>query len=375
MKKTWGKRLLLLLLCVLLLGALILPAAGSSPLYFMAVNDRFFEMTPENLPMVVNGVLYIPYTMLSSQVAGISLGVRAQYNLSQGTLIVTNDTLRVTFDIRAAAAYDQSGSLVSARAISRNTMVYLPIDWLCGYFDELHYSIISTSTGPLIRLKNSSVVLTDAEFADAAASRLYENLLSYKRAQAGSNPSGSPSPTPTGSGSGQEDPSPVVYLALRWGEEVSAAADLLDQVEQPALFLFPVEQLVSHDDLIRRLVGRGHEIGLLLTGEDPETCLEQLARGRKLLADIARCPVLIAAADNLNADGTALLEQAGCAVWNASVQADSLTKNQLLRKLSASAPNYIELTCSATGIPLLLSVLPTLAGTQYQLLQPLAPLL
>ena len=51
----------------LLLAIAVAGSRAASNVYFMAVNERFVEMTPENMPMSVNGALYVPYIMLSIQ--------------------------------------------------------------------------------------------------------------------------------------------------------------------------------------------------------------------------------------------------------------------------------------------------------------------
>ena len=72
--KNWKKGLTAAVVA-LLLAALLLPAFGTSgTIYLMAVNDKVLETTAENMPMTVNGTLYVPYTMLSSRDLGFNLG-------------------------------------------------------------------------------------------------------------------------------------------------------------------------------------------------------------------------------------------------------------------------------------------------------------
>ena len=207
MKQRWPRRLLLVILCVLLCCSLIFSASGSSSVYLMAVNDNVFDMTADNMPRVVGNVLYIPYTMLSPQVTGINLGVQVQYNSSRGILTVGDANKTVTFNTRRNTAHDSLGNALSVRVLVRNTMAYIPVDWLCNYFIRLNYSLIRTRHGPLIRLTNSKVVLDDAAFADAADSILEDNLIRYQNSLLTPSPSPAPSPTPT------PTPTPTVYLS------------------------------------------------------------------------------------------------------------------------------------------------------------------
>lgn len=381
MRSPWPKRILLVLLIVLLMAALIFPASGASTVYQMAVNDKMVPMTAENMPLMVNNTLHIPYIMLYPQTAGINLGVRAQYNSSRGTLTVTNDLKAVTFDTRRNTAYDESGNAVNARVTVRNTMAYLPVDWLCSYFSELQYSLTVTAYGTLVRLTNSAVILDDVQFVDAASDMMQDNLIRYQNSLVTSTPSPSvtapPSPTvtTTPSPSVEPTPAPLVYLAFRWGDHAARIAETLEEHDQRALFFFTSGELVRQDDLVRRLTGQGHQIGLILTGVDSASCLEQLTAGRQLLSDIARCPLVIVTADDLDNEKKAALEEAGCVIWMSTVQANGLTQSGLLRQLSPTKPNYVELTCDEHGFSLISDALRALTGKDYRLRQALAPLL
>ena len=63
-----------------LAAALVLSASASTGnVNLMAVNERvLLDLTADNMPRTVGGVLYVPYTMLSYQATGIDLGVNAK---------------------------------------------------------------------------------------------------------------------------------------------------------------------------------------------------------------------------------------------------------------------------------------------------------
>ena len=72
--KGWKKGLLAAALCAALALGIAIPASGlSSVVYLMAVNERVLDVTTENMPTVMGGVLYVPYTMLSIRDTGINL--------------------------------------------------------------------------------------------------------------------------------------------------------------------------------------------------------------------------------------------------------------------------------------------------------------
>ena len=68
----WKKGMLALALCAALALGISIPASGApGAVYLMAVNEKVVTMTAENMPTVMSGVLYVPYTMLSIRDTGI----------------------------------------------------------------------------------------------------------------------------------------------------------------------------------------------------------------------------------------------------------------------------------------------------------------
>lgn len=382
MRKRRGRRILVFLLTILFLCGLVFTASGSSVVYLMSVNDTVVPgLTASNMPFYSNGELYIPYIMLTTQA---NLGVRAQYNSSRGQLILSGTQKSVIFDTRQNLATSGVGAPLDVHAIVRNSMAFVPVDWLCSYFSDLGYSLTRTPYGILVRLTSSAAVLSDLDFVDAADTLLQQNLLSYQNSLITPSTSTEPTSTPTATPSPSVSPStpppssepePVVYLAFYCGSETSKTAAVLEQYQQRALFFFTVDELKLQDDLIRRLVGSGHQIGLSLTGGDAEACIEELAQGKQLLLDIARSALLIVSADALDHSGHRQLEEAGCAVWQATLNGDGLTEAGIIAKLSASESNYVQLTCGAADLTLLSDLLQTLSGEEYRLYQALAPVI
>lgn len=376
MTKRWLRRLLLILLVTLILCALVFPASGSSGIYFMAINENIHEMTAENIPVVSGATLYVPYTMFSPQITGVNMGVRAQYNASRSILTVTDGQKTVTFDTRRNTAYDEVGTDVGARALVRNSMAYLPIHWLCSHFPSINYTLTRTPYGILIRATNADVILTDAQFVDAAIDILQDNLVRYLASITVPEPSptvtATPEPTPTQPPTPpptvEPTPAPVVYLALRAGTRTSEAANALEREKLSGLFLFTVDEMFNQDDLIRRLVARGHQIGLALTGSDPNTCAEQLSAGRQLMADIARCPIFIVSADELAPEHHQALRNAGCAIWSATLhQGEGTDSAALLDRLDPNHVNFLEILCDESGATLLSRSLTALTGDNFRL--------
>lgn len=374
--KRWGKiTLTALALCALVLaGILVLSASASAGnVNLMAVNDRVLvDLTADNMPRTVGDVLYVPYTMLSYQATGIDLGVNAMYSTTKRTVLITDGQQGVVFDTRANTAQDMSGNPVSVQAMVRNGTVFVPIDWLCDYFGTITCTRTSTRYGTLVRLTNSAAILSDRSFVSAADNQLADSLKRYL--ESGGRGEGE-NPLPSGAGTASEPPSGgELYLALRWGDEGEECLRLAEGRGLRALFLFTPEQLREQDGLVRRLVGAGHTIGLVLEGEDVETCLLQAEEGRGLLAAIARCPALVAGAPGLNREDRGALAQAGFAVWRPTLKgADQPTGAALVQELDPQRVNYVEMDCGGGGARFLRAALDAMEEENCRIYQPTAP--
>lgn len=381
--KGWKKRLLAAALCALTLLGFAVPASGAgSTVYLMAVNEKVLDTTVENMPAVMGGVLYVPYTILSIRDSGINLGVSSLYSTTRRTLLVSNGQIGVVFDIQTNTAQDLQGNPVSARAMVRNSMIFMPIDWLCSYFGTISCSRVRTPYGTLIRVTNGAVVLRDLDFVDAAGGQLEEKQRNYLASIA--PPPDTPAPTsppgPVNPGpSGEPSAPPLqaeVLLALRWGEQGAEMAAQLESRGERALILFPWDSLKDNDDAVRRAAAAGHTVGLLLTGETAEDCLAQGLEGRRRLAEIARCPVLVAGAPALDEEGRDALAREGWALWTPELSGEDFrTAAALLGELDPRRPNRVELDCGSGGEAFLRALLAALDGEDCQVRQATAPAL
>lgn len=381
------KKALTAAVCAALLLGLLSPASGAAGgVNLMAVNERVLDTTAENMPRTVGGVLYVPYTMLSNQVInGINLGVSALYSTTRRTVLVTDNQRGVIFDFQNNTAALLDDTPVSARAMVRNGMVFLPIDWLCQYFGTIRCSRVHTPYGTLIRITNSSAILSDTAFADAAGPQLADNLRRYldSRAEPVPNTPQQPTSQPTSRPIETEaipatDPpsGAALFLALRPGAAALDCAQVLENRGQRALFLFTEEELAQEGDLIRRLVGAGHTVGLALTGESAEDCLLEAQRCGDLLACAAKCQALIASAPGLGRSGRRELAAQGFVVWTTTVRGGDFSSGEaLVQGLRTDRVNYVELPCGVGGGAFLRSALSAMDEENCQLYAATAPAL
>lgn len=380
--RPWKKNAAAVLaLCGLLLAGVLTRSAAAAPtgVNLMAVNDTVLvqEATVDNIPRTVGGVLYVPYIMLSYPATGIDLGVSALYSAANRTVLVTDGQRAVTFDLQAGSAQDLSGASVPARAMVRNSTVFLPIDWLCEYFGSITCTRTHTQYGTLIRVASPTAALSDWEFVDAADNLLSSSLQHYQASVSSAAGGGENGPAPSKEPQATDQPSGAeLYLALRWGAEAEECARLLEGRNLRALFLFSPEEAQAQDGLVRRLVGAGHTVGLALSGGDAPSCLAEGERGRAALAAAARYNALTAGADNLDKAGREELAQAGYALWSPTVLGrDYPSGSALAEGLNPRRVNYVELDCGPGGAAFLRGALNALAEEACQIYLPTAPAL
>ena len=377
--KSWKKGLLAAALCAALALGIAIPAFGSSgTVYLMAVNERVLDVTAENMPTVMNGVLYVPYTMLSIRDTGLNLGVSTQYSTTRRTVLVSDGQIGIVFELQTNSARDLQGNPVPARAMVRNSMTFIPIDYLCTYFGTISCSRVNSKYGIVIRVTNGSSVLRDTEFVNAADSRLADSLRDYISPSGSSAPTASPSARPSTFPPKPSDPliEAEVLLALRWGEQAEELARLLERRGERAMFLFTAAELREQDDMVRRLIAAGHTVGLVLTGEDGATCAAQLEEGRRLLAEIARYHALVVSAVALDGEGREVLREKGCAVWSPDLRGEDYnTGKALVEALKPQSVSGVELECGAGSAAFLRSVLAAMDEEDCTLRQVTPPLL
>lgn len=374
--KRWKKGLVAAALCAVLLLGFALPAFGApSAVYLMAVNDTvIMELTPDNMPTVVDGMLYVPYTMLSGRISGIDLKVSAVYVPTRRSVVVSSGRRGVVFDTQNNTAQDLAGESLPVRAVVRNSMVLVPIEYLCEYFGTINCVRLRTRHGTLVRVTNSAAILSDVEFVDAADGLLADSLQRYQSAAEGGNGTG---PGPLSGPENSAEPSRAeLYLAFRWGGQAEEAARLMEARGERALFLLPCARLLEQDDLVRRLVGAGHTVGLALTGGDGADCLAQAEEGRQLLAQVAWCSALVVSAPGLDGDGREALKQAGFVLWDATSRGEDYSSGaSLVGELDPRQVNYVELECGEEDLGFLRGALGAMDEENCRVYQATAPAL
>ena len=357
------------------LTALLTPALAAEDVYFVSVNDRLRPLTADTMPAWVDGTLYVPASVFDENLTESKLGLYCNQSQSNDTVTVYNLRQMLVFDLVQGNSRNQhTGEIFSDRAITRNGRAYLPVEAVCRFFG-LTYSYRHTDFGYLIRIKSSSVILDDLSFIDAASSLMSDRLRQYQQSQP-------PVEQPDGTG-GQEgdEPSPVsvrVCLAFVCGSG-EAAAEILDQLDAAGgrgLFFFPAQDLAGWDDLVRRVVGSGHCVGLTAQGGSAGETRALLEQGNQALAHIARTAAVTALVPQ---EQRQELEQEGWVCWDETVsglaregESESSCASRVLSSIGTRQRTvYLTLDDTDFSAQVLQRLLRRLGSGAYTILTPL----
>ena len=308
-------RLAVLLVC---LGLLIPPPAAAAEVCFTAVNDNVLPLTADTMPIWYKSLIYVPYTVFDSGSTGVDLGLSSTYDPSTATVSVYNLRQILAFDLNAGTCRDlATDTYYDVRAVMRNGRPYVPLNTVCTFFG-LSRSYNSIRQGYLLRIKNEAVVLSDSKFIEAAENLLNMRLREYNRSL---NP-GSDTPSTPSTDPAVEEPVTAsdvsVYLAFRCtdGDSLADLLDALDAKAAYAVFFLTPQVLEEHGDLVRRMLGEGHSVGLLALGDTADQTRRLLERGSELLAGTAHSRTTLAMVPD---EQRAALSAQGWVCWQQSL--------------------------------------------------------
>jgi len=301
-------------------------------IYITAVNNRLLELKAETMPVKIKSQIYVPCSVFNSG----ELGTYAYYSRESKIATVTDGDKKLTFDMASGTTYDKNGRFYSFHAEYINNTAYLPVYYVVKLvFKDITYTYSRYESFHLVRLSRGEV-LSEDEFIEGAKMPIQALLAQYyKSLAAAPTPTGTaaqpsaraytqaPTPTP-GSPTENEDRSGVkVYLAfLGLGEKTAELLDRLDGYGYKACFFASAEQIRAYPDLVRRVCGTGHTLGITI-GDSPA---EEYGEASRVLLSAARTVVFMTAADKkLSEERLAEAEDLGLIVWSAEPAADSVS--------------------------------------------------
>lgn len=339
MRKRLGRVLAALCAAAVLFSLLLAGSASADEIsiYHVAENDKMLTLPLDAMPAWINGSIYVPYTVFDWNANEVNLGVTygLEHNESAYNLTLYGLSGTLVFDLNAGTCTDRfTGQQKDMKAVLRNGWIFVPLAGVCSYFG-LKYSYTPTTYGTLIRITNDQNQLSTNEFVKLATDSLRSRYYNYLKAMNPAAPQTTPTPTPAAGSSGAEtgQRDVTVYLAFRCGdgEGLEEILDTLEEYGAKGLFFFPPESLAEQGDLVRRLAGSGHGVGLLVDGTGAETALEQLKEGSALLERIAHLPAHAALPEEPAAGVIQALEQAGWACWSGGTESFSDGRSQSAR--------------------------------------------
>lgn len=296
------------LFCIVLAAALALlllsgaPAAADEKLDFIAINDM---LPPEliNAAISYGGLTYVPYYTFSNY----SLGVSYNYFNSSSTAYLYTRERQIYFELTSGRTYDGDGNQYTAHAILRSGVVYLPLSLMCRFFDHISYSYIAGNEyGSILRITTGDVVLSDAEFLQAAKTLMRSYYTDYNN-----QPAVTETPDPV-----RVTPLPSPTAETHEGEHLTISfsgaptAETLDTLERygvKSCFFLSEEDIIADPDALRRALGAGHTLGIRC-GASPE----EFAAVSALLFEAAKeATILIAPEDGGAEDLEALITAEG----------------------------------------------------------------
>lgn len=372
-----------LLVLVLSLGMFLPFPASASTIYLTAINDNIPALSANTMPIWSGGSLYVPYSVFHYASTGVDLGVDSSYIRSNNTLNLYSMKRMVVFDLSAGTCRNAlTGEEVDVRCIMRNNRPYLPLAWVCEYFG-LTYSyntLPNISQGYLVRIKSDAAVLSDSKFIDAAGDLITRRLQEYNQSL---NPPSETTPTPStptpSTPTPPSDPTNVTtYLAIRCAQwdGVAEILDALDQQNRFALFLLEPDMVDQQPDLLRRMLGSGHSVGISAQGDTPEATLALLEKGSQSLQALTYTRTTVALVPD---EQQAAVEQAGWVCWDetlsltpsASVGAVSFSTNTLKQLSGRTRTTYLTLQGGPNAARILPTLLRRLTGSNFILNVPM----
>lgn len=303
----------LLLALVLTVGLCLVPASAAN-LYFTGINDSVAPLTSGTMPCWFGGTLYVPYTVFDANQngVGISLGLYTSYNRTNLSVTIFNLKHMLVFDPNQGTCRDEmTGAIYDGRTIIRNGKPYVPLSLVCSVFglDYSYNPLNYISQGYLVRIKSADAVLNDALFIDRARDLINNRLRDYTQSL---NPAeATPSAPSNPAGPAQVEENDVAtYLAFRCerADGLPAILSALDNTGRCALFFLTPQVIEEEHDLVRRILGTGHSIGILAMDGEADT----LARGRRALEELTHTRTTLAYVPEGVRDGT---EESGWVCW------------------------------------------------------------
>lgn len=266
------RKTLSLFLCLALLFAAV-PAAAADDVCFISTNDSLEQLTYQ--PYFSGSTAYVPISVFAN------FKIYNTYHYSSSTASLYSSSKQLYFDMETGETYDGQGNYYNVTPIWRGGAVYVPVDFVCQQYGLAWSYIQGNGYGDVLRIVDSDVHLTDAQFLTAAKQLMSSRYNAY-----------------VGNTNSEDIPIPGVDIAsdcVVWlsfvGLPSSRLLDILGEYGVKAGFFLTAGELRDNTATVRRIVGEGHSIGVLCYG-DP---LAEYLEFRALLYEAAHTATVLIA--------------------------------------------------------------------------------
>ena len=273
-----------LLLCLLMMVQLSpMPSRAAGNVYFTGAQENILPLSDDTMPFWKNDYLYVPAAIFSGS-ARDSLQVGYSQASDGSWVALYWGTRAILFKKGVNYAEDQNGKHYYPGVAERNDTLFVPAGVVAAFFN-LKYSVSTVRNGSLVWLRTKDFSLTEDDFLDAASGVMDQR---YREYQDENNQPQEPEPeTPPAIEeliSGKK-----LYLCARATENTKVLLDLLDRYDSRMTFFCTPEFMAENHDLLRRMSGTGHGVGILAEeGEGLPPVADQVKAANREL-EMAAC--------------------------------------------------------------------------------------
>ena len=332
------KKYLAFFLCLLMvLQIAVTPTNATENIYFMGLEENVLPLSDTTMPFWQGNFLYIPSSAFTG--AGrADAPVRQTVDNGGKWVALYQKSNAILFKEGSNYGEDSSGKLYYPGAVKRNGQFYVPVAVVASFFD-LKYSVINVNRGWLVWLRSPDFILSDTEFANAATGMLEHRYQEYASKKAEEKPQTPPtvSKPVTEVLSGKK-----VYLCQEGNDSTGLLLDVLDRYNAKTTVFCTPEFMQEHHDLLRRMIGTGHGIGILADESLPTPVLDQIQAANQVLDQATYSQTRLVRIKNAKSETLEAVETAGylTGLSQSKVPAQTLESTQeaeaLFQKISTS---------------------------------------
>jgi Predicted xylanase/chitin deacetylase len=343
-------------------------ANAGTDIYFTVVNDSLLDLSDDTMPVKIGEVFYVPLSVFTQY----SLSTYGLYDREKRTATIYSDNHTLNFEFGSGNTYDETGKVYPFWAIYYNSGVYVPAVWTCQFFG-FRFSVYSNSISTFIRIRSSSST-SDDEIARLGAIKMQSMLNKYQDSHYTPSPTPKPStsyapvtPTPTIPTQDPDKRYAYVYLSIRGiGENTPSILNSLSYYGYRAMFFVTADEIAGNPDLIRRIAGSGHGIGIVCT----EALYSDYSRAAALLREAARLKTVIITLDcSYTEDLGKAASDAGLIIWGDSympvygfnISASTYTISRIIE----NANGRLDLSFNSSSASLLKAALSDISDKGY----------